>query len=155
MFEMIYKFASGLTKTISRKTENSKASIDRIGTKDFRFSITNEKSHKLYWLTHSGSKRVLSWPGGSIALEASEAGDNAEKSGGKLRPLKLTMPGKVLSIKAKEGAVVETGAPLVIVEAMKMENILMAAAKAKIAKIHIKEGDLLESGATLISFEEA
>jgi len=65
------------------------------------------------------------------------------------------MPGKVLSVKVKEGDVIETGTPLLIVEAMKMENLLQASARAKVKKVHVKEGDRLDSGAVLLSFEEA
>jgi biotin carboxyl carrier protein len=43
----------------------------------------------------------------------------------------------------------------VIVEAMKMENLLLADKKAVVGKVHVKEGDRLESGALLITFQEA
>ena len=112
-------------------------------------------SKKLLWVYAKGNSRILSWPGGSIRLEASDLAEAAAGTGGSLKPLKLTMPGKVLSVKVKEGSVVSAGDGLVIVEAMKMENLLLAPGKAKIKKIHVKEGDRLESGALLISFEEA
>lgn len=98
-------------------------------------------------------KRILAWPGGSLELDALEYGEGSGSGGGKLQPLKLTMPGKVLSVKVKEGEKVTLGQGLVVVEAMKMENLLLAPAAAKIGKIHVQEGDRLESGALLITFE--
>jgi biotin carboxyl carrier protein len=118
-------------------------------------SDLSEKARRLFWIFESRGKRVLSWPGGSIELDALDLTEGAGAAGGKLKPLKLTMPGKVVAVKVKEGDVVEASQGLVIVEAMKMENLLMAPAKARIAKIHVATGDRLESGATLITFEAA
>lgn len=112
-------------------------------------------SRSLFWVYARGTKRVLSWPGGSIELDANDLTEGGGGASGALKPLKLTMPGKVLSVKVKEGDLVEAGQGLVVVEAMKMENLLLAPAKAKVAKVHVQAGDRLESGATLISFEPA
>jgi biotin carboxyl carrier protein len=112
-------------------------------------------SRHLFWTYAVRNKRVLSWPGGSMEIDAADLTEGGATAGGAVRPLKLTMPGKVLSIKVKEGDEVEAGQGLLVVEAMKMENLLLAAAKAKIAKIHVQTGDRLESGATLITFEAA
>jgi len=110
---------------------------------------------KVLWVYARGNKRILSWPGGSIELDAADLTEGAGAGGGSLKPLKLTMPGKVLSVKVKEGDTVEPGQGLVIVEAMKMENLLLADKKAVVGKVHVKEGDRLESGALLITFQEA
>ena len=112
-------------------------------------------SRHLFWVYRSRNKRVLSWPGGSIEIDAADLTEGGASAGGALKPLKLTMPGKVLSIKVKEGDMVEQGQGLVVVEAMKMENLLLATAKAKVAKVHVQTGDRLESGTTLITFEAA
>jgi acetyl/propionyl-CoA carboxylase alpha subunit len=131
--------------------------LDRhnIDSQTTRFHFEHEKSRGLYWVYARGNKRVLSWPGGSIELDAAEASEGGGSSAGALKPLKLTMPGKVLSVKVKEGDIVEAGQGLVIVEAMKMENILLAPARAKIGTVKIKDGDRLESGAVLLTFEPA
>lgn len=115
----------------------------------------SDGSRGLFWVYARGTKRVLAWPGGSIELDANELLEGGAAAGGALKPLRLTMPGKVLSVKVKEGDIVEAGQGLVVVEAMKMENQLLAPARAKVAKVHIQAGDRLDSGATLISFESA
>lgn len=68
--------------------------------------------------------------------------------------LKSGMPGKIIEIFAKEGDVVKANKPLLIMEAMKMENEMRASRDVKIKEILVKQGDSVESGATLIRFEE-
>lgn len=120
-----------------------------------RVHLAREGGRGLLWVYARGNKRVLSWPGGSIELDASDLTEGTSGGTGSLKPLKLTMPGKVLAVKVKAGDIVEPGQGLAIVEAMKMENLLLATARARVGKVHVKEGDRLESGATLITFEEA
>lgn len=118
-----------------------------------RVLTKSDTKREAFWVYSYKNKRILSWPGGSLELEAVDLSEGGGAGGGALKPLKLTMPGKVLDIKVKEGDIVEAGTGLIVVEAMKMENLLLAPARAKIAKIHVKAGDRLESGATLFSFE--
>lgn len=74
------------------------------------------------------------------------AGSNVE--------LKAGMPGKIIEIFAKEGEVVKAGKPLLIMEAMKMENEMRAASDVKIKQVCVKQGDSVENGAVLIKFEK-
>jgi acetyl/propionyl-CoA carboxylase alpha subunit len=112
-------------------------------------------SQQIFWIYAKGNKRILSWLGGTMEIDCADLAEGAGASAGSIKPLKLTMPGKVLSVKVKEGEIVEIGQGLVIVEAMKMENLLVASARAKVTKVHVKEGDRLDSGAVLITFSEA
>lgn len=68
--------------------------------------------------------------------------------------LKAGMPGKIIEIFAKEGEIVKANKPLLIMEAMKMENEMRASRDVKIKEIKVKQGDSVESGAVLIKFEE-
>lgn len=70
-----------------------------------------------------------------------------------LKELKAPMPGLVLDLKVKSGTTVQKGAPLLVLEAMKMENVLKAEADATVKAIHIKEGDAVEKNQLLIEFE--
>jgi acetyl/propionyl-CoA carboxylase alpha subunit len=69
--------------------------------------------------------------------------------------LKAGMPGKVIEIFVKAGDQVKAGKPLLIMEAMKMENEMRASHDVKIKEICIKQGDSVESGAVMIKFEES
>ena len=60
------------------------------------------------------------------------------------------MPGRVLKVLVQEGDAITTGTPLVVVEAMKMENELVAARDGTVKKIFVTPGQTVESGARLI-----
>ncbi len=59
------------------------------------------------------------------------------------------MPGKILGVKASVGQAVKKGEVIMILEAMKMENDIVAPSDGTIASINAAVGDAVESGATL------
>ena len=63
------------------------------------------------------------------------------------------MPGKIVDVMVEVGQEVAAGQPLLIMEAMKMENEMKASHACVIKDILIKKGDSVETGATLIKFE--
>jgi len=70
----------------------------------------------------------------------------------KVKDFKAPMPGMVLKILVKEGEEVHKDQPLLILEAMKMENVIKAVAPVTVGKIKIIEGQAVEKGAILIEF---
>lgn len=68
--------------------------------------------------------------------------------------LKAPMPGKIVQVLAQAGANVSKGTPLIVLEAMKMEQTLAAAADGVIACVNVVAGDQVEAGAALVVFEE-
>ncbi|TVR10380.1 MAG: acetyl/propionyl-CoA carboxylase subunit alpha, partial [Salinarimonadaceae bacterium] len=75
-----------------------------------------------------------------------------KRVGGATKHLLCPMPGLVRSLLVAEGQDVKTGEPLVIVEAMKMENVLRAERDGVIAKITAREGDSLAVDAVILEF---
>ena len=61
------------------------------------------------------------------------------------------MPGTVLDVKVTEGQQVSSGDVVVILEAMKMENEIVAPEDGTVASIVVAVGDSFEAGATLAS----
>ena len=59
------------------------------------------------------------------------------------------MPGKILGIKASVGQAVKRGEVLIILEAMKMENEIVAPEDGTVASINVANGDSVEAGAVL------
>lgn len=70
----------------------------------------------------------------------------------KVSNVKAPMPGLILDIKIEEGAEVKKGDVLMILEAMKMENVLKSPADGTIKDIKIKQGDNVEKNQVLIDF---
>lgn len=68
--------------------------------------------------------------------------------------LRAGMPGKIIEVFVKPGDEVKANKPLLIMEAMKMENEMRSTRDVKIKEIKIQQGDSVESGAVLIKFEE-
>ncbi|MBW7861277.1 MAG: acetyl/propionyl/methylcrotonyl-CoA carboxylase subunit alpha [Rhodocyclaceae bacterium] len=79
------------------------------------------------------------------------SGEGGGAEGGLLAP----MPGKVIALVAAEGAKVEKGAPLMILEAMKMEHTITAPAAGTVKAFRFAVGDQVGDGAELVDFEAA
>ena len=69
------------------------------------------------------------------------------------RFLLCPMPGQVVRIDVAEGDIVESGQPLAIVEAMKMENVLKAERRARVSKLRVKPGAVLAVDEVIMEFE--
>ncbi|HMA42636.1 MAG TPA: biotin/lipoyl-containing protein [Gemmatimonadales bacterium] len=61
------------------------------------------------------------------------------------------MPGLVVRVEVTEGQQVGAGAPLVVVEAMKMENELRAQRPGRVVKVHVRPGMAVEKGTVLVT----
>jgi len=67
--------------------------------------------------------------------------------------LKAPMPGLVVRVQVQPGEQVAAGAPLVVLEAMKMENELKAGAPAVVKSVRVAPGEAVEKGQVLVEFE--
>lgn len=67
--------------------------------------------------------------------------------------LNATMPGQVRAVLAAQGDCIAAGAPLVILEAMKMEIRISAPADARVASIACAVGDVVERGQPLVRLD--
>jgi biotin carboxyl carrier protein len=70
----------------------------------------------------------------------------------KVNEIKAPMPGLVLDIRVSEGTEVKKGDPILVLEAMKMENILKSPTDGVVKKINVKKGVAVEKNQVLINF---
>jgi glutaconyl-CoA/methylmalonyl-CoA decarboxylase subunit gamma len=61
------------------------------------------------------------------------------------------MPGTIVGVNVTEGQSVKKGDTLVVLEAMKMENEIMAPHDAEVAAVLVSKGDSVQSGTPLVS----
>ncbi len=73
-----------------------------------------------------------------------------QRVGGKIKAL---MPGRITSILAKEGDSVEVGSPLLILEAMKMQNEIVSPIAGRVKEIQVQEGLAVKKDAILVVIE--
>jgi 3-methylcrotonyl-CoA carboxylase alpha subunit len=85
-------------------------------------------------------------------IDPRAAGDLDEGGSGQLN---APMPGKVVQVLVDEGAKVEKGQPLMILEAMKMEHTIAAPGQGTVAKVNFKAGEQVPEGAALLQIEAA
>ena len=64
--------------------------------------------------------------------------------------IKAPMPGKILQVLVNAGDKVEEGQALLVLEAMKMENVLRSAGEGSVGRIHVDAGQAVEKDAVLI-----
>jgi len=118
--------------------------------------IVNGRRHHLA-LARRGRERLVAIEGETYAF-ASEAAATAAHSLATVTPPEVTapMPGKVLQVFVQVGDRVAAGDGLVVLEAMKMENRLVAEAAASVADVRVAEGDMVEGGQVLVvlSYDE-
>ncbi len=81
--------------------------------------------------------------------------DSAEREARPDNRLTAPMPGKVVAVKVEPGARVSRGAPLMVLEAMKMEHTIAAPADGCVERVNYAPGDRVEEGAELLSFTAA
>ena len=76
----------------------------------------------------------------------------ARGGAGPVKDLKAPMPGLILSVAVAEGQEVKKGDPLLILEAMKMENVIKAPADATVKVIKVRKGDSVDKNQVLVLF---
>jgi biotin carboxyl carrier protein len=114
---------------------------------------------ELITVDYSAKTFVLKLNGQRLELQAKDRFDllldkmgmsNATTS--KVNELKAPMPGLIVDIRVEPGQVVQKGDPLLVLEAMKMENILKAPGEGTIAAIKVTLRDNVTKGQVLVLF---
>ena len=104
-----------------------------------------------YKLTHSGTSANVYVRSPRISELTSIMPETTEEDfAGKVT---APLTGQIVAVKVAEGDEVVAGQDLVILTAMKMENVITAIANAKVSKVHVKAGDQVNMGSVLIEME--
>jgi biotin carboxyl carrier protein len=114
----------------------------RIGNKAYEVKCERVGSEVHLWV---GSRRFASEVRDPRSLRSrARAGDDRAP-----KKLAAPMPGKVVRILVREGDLVEAGAAVIVVEAMKMQNEIKSPKKGKIEKILVRESATVNAGDVL------
>ena len=71
----------------------------------------------------------------------------------KVKEIKAPMPGSILNVMVKEKDTVQSGDPILVLEAMKMENVIKSPGDGIVGTIHIAEKENVEKNQVLITFD--
>jgi biotin carboxyl carrier protein len=77
-------------------------------------------------------------------------GEGGGTRGARVKP---PMPGKIVTVAVNEGDEVTTGQVLIILEAMKMQNEIVAPGPGTVKKVHVKAGQNVEGKDVLLELE--
>ncbi|MEX0274604.1 MAG: acetyl-CoA carboxylase biotin carboxyl carrier protein subunit [Flavobacteriaceae bacterium] len=108
-------------------------------------------SNRLYTLSINGNEHqaTIKTPLDELINEMGFASNGSKN----IDSISAPMPGLILDISVEEGQEVKDDDQLMVLEAMKMENIITSPRNGTIKKIAVKQGDAVEKAQLLIEFE--
>ncbi len=83
------------------------------------------------------------------AAPKAPAAASAPATGGKV--ITSPLPGVIISVDVKEGSVVKRGQKVAVIEAMKMENDILADADGTVTAVHVSKGDTVAEDAKIVT----
>jgi biotin carboxyl carrier protein len=108
-------------------------------------------------ITTVGNEMMVTWEGqcatGTITESFGGAGEEEDLTDGHAE-VRAPMPGRVVALPAGVGSTVTKADPVVVIEAMKMQNALVAPLSGVIQTVHVKAGDTVEMGQLLITLSK-
>ncbi|WP_042886115.1 acetyl/propionyl/methylcrotonyl-CoA carboxylase subunit alpha [Cupriavidus necator] len=118
---------------------------------DIRVDLGTRRAHgqvhldgETFHVFSAGRHVTLTW------LDPLAHAGESESEGGKLT---APMPGKVIAVMVEAGSTVTRGAPLLVMEAMKMEHTISAPADGVVSEVLYGIGEQVTEGAQLLAFE--
>ncbi len=119
------------------------------------WSVASDGCTSLCGVAVDGDKVAVQLQGQHFQLHVLDPRESSFQLGGGEQEGVVTtsMPGAVVSVLVAVGDVVQTSQPLLVIEAMKMENEFRAPCDGTVKEILVRPGDTLESGATLLLIE--
>ncbi|NNF01586.1 MAG: biotin/lipoyl-binding protein [Bacteroidia bacterium] len=141
--------------------QEMKLDLNKLGEKNYHVLFGN-KSFRVQVLKANKTTKTYTIKVGSNRYEISLADkyDLLLKKLGmagvgelKVNDLKAPMPGLVVDVLVKEGQDIKKGDPILVLEAMKMENILKAVSDATVKSVSVAKGSKVEKNETLVALK--
>jgi len=116
-------------------------------------------SHEVAVVRQGDGHYSVDWRGRSFTVElvdplthlAESTRGEAGKQGKKV--VKAYMPGRVVEVRVQPGDRVEAGQPMIVLEAMKMQNEIQAERAATVGRVFVAAGEAVEGGDPLVEIE--
>ncbi|MGQ0548809.1 MAG: biotin/lipoyl-containing protein [Armatimonadota bacterium] len=114
------------------------------------YAVTCDGRRTLAHYASDGRMHYLHVDGQTYAFERDPADERRRSPASGHYDLRAPMPGVVTQVFVQEGQAVATGAPLYVVEAMKMETVIRASSPCRVERILIAPGTQVEGGAVVV-----
>ena len=143
------------------KKEVAVLDIVKIGSSNFHL-LHHNKAYKVSLLETNYLNKTLKITvnGNTYDLKIEDEYDRQVKKMGllavtsqKVNSIRAPMPGLIIDVMVEEGQEISEGTPLLVLSAMKMENIIVAQGDGTIKSIAIKKEDTVEKGQLIIEME--
>jgi biotin carboxyl carrier protein len=126
-YTLVYKGRSHRVLVLKEDAENNTVRL-RIGTGTYTVRLQDDRGRMLR----------------SLGLD---------KATQKVREIKAPMPGLVINVLVQPGDAVKKNDPVLVLEAMKMENVIKSPGEGVVSKIHAEKSRAVEKGQLLVSFD--
>ena len=138
-----YKFKiNGKDYNVAIGEANGKMLSVNVNGADYQVELENEIA----------AAPVASAPAAKVSEAAPASAPAAPKAAsGAGTTVKSPLPGIIISIDVKEGQAVKRGQKIAVIEAMKMENDILAEADGTVTAIHVGKGDSVLEGADIVT----
>jgi biotin carboxyl carrier protein len=136
--------------------------LDAVSTKGKYHILQNNSSYKAEVLNSDFNSKTFSVLVNSNTYEVKIANNLdqliskmgfSQGTNKQINKIKAPMPGLILDVMVKEGQTVQEDDALLILEAMKMENVIVSQREGTIKTISVKKGDAVDKNNLLIEFE--
>lgn len=117
----------------------------KINGKDYKVAI-GEANGKMLSVNVNGADYEVELDQAPAAKSAA-----AKPAAGAGKTVKSPLPGIIISIDVKEGQAVKRGQKVAVIEAMKMENDILAESDGTVTAIHASKGDSVLEGADIVT----
>ncbi|WP_170126328.1 acetyl-CoA carboxylase biotin carboxyl carrier protein subunit [Arenibacter echinorum] len=148
-------------KFILNPTDIASLDIVPIGNQQFH-ALRQNRSYKIKILNTDFANKTMTIEvnGNSYAMVLADEYDQMVHKMGllttkthKINNIKAPMPGLIIDVMATVGQKVEAGTPLIVLSAMKMENIITSPGEGVIKSINVKVNDTVDKGQLIIEME--
>ena len=102
-------------------------------------------------LENEVSPAVAAAPAAAAPAAQAAPAAAAPKPAGAGKKIESPLPGVIVSVDVKEGQAVKRGQKVAVIEAMKMENEILAAVDGTITAVHVNKGDSVLEGADIVT----
>ena len=152
--ELTLKVSFDTTLNSKLSTLNSSAEFIALNGPQLKLML-NGRPETVYCSVNEEQQTIVNYRGLNFTCcrtdQLNNTLDYARKSEGNDKArLVSPMPGKVMKINVKEGDVVEPDTVMIVVEAMKMENNIVATAKGTVKKVLVEVGEMVDNKRLLV-----